>query len=473
MGGILITVAAGRAITRWDVTTGKMCAYRLLPGKPTNTFWLSCDGRLLAVAEGKSLAVFDTESGTCKSRLAVSAQRAAFRPGGKELVTAEYDKPPCRIRVWDLATHKNRLLAEVPSYVNAFAFRRDGKRLFAAVDNHSLRCWDVDSGKQVWRNNHWASYLAVSRHGQTVASNTYQGQGLLHLWEADTGRRIGGGSLENKCWTGGLAFAPDGRTVFQTDFKDVLLWDVATRKLHRRLAGAGSPFVVAPDGKTLFSLRDSLLRRWDLESGKPLYPDTAALGHTASVCGVVFTPDGKSLVTSGADETVRLWDLATQRSRTLLTEVRPRYGARISWSPDRWRTRQFPAQVLAVMADSRRLLSEAGNGQLRLTDIRTGNEVRRFDVRIRDKKALVGAVRLSADARTLWTLAYPSSEFASTIRLQSKGTLIDWDVATGRPLSERAWHGSAIYRISRSLRMAERWLWRTAASEMCEADRSV
>ncbi|MGH7225880.1 MAG: WD40 repeat domain-containing protein, partial [Gemmataceae bacterium] len=221
-------------------------------------------------------------------------------------------------------------------------------------------------------------------------------------------------------------------------YRDILLWDTATRTVRHRLAGAGSCYAVAPDSKTLVSVAGSRLRRWDVKTGKPLYPDTAGDGHTDAVCGLVFTPDGQGIVSIGADETIRVWDLATQRPRTLLPGVRPHYGAIVSWSPDSWRTRHFPAQVLAVTADSRRLLSEADNGQLRLTDIQTGKEVRRFDVRLRDKKAWIGAVRLSADARTLWTLTYPPPEFTSTIGIEKRGTLIDWDVATGRPLSEHA-----------------------------------
>ncbi|HEY7424825.1 MAG TPA: PQQ-binding-like beta-propeller repeat protein [Gemmataceae bacterium] len=441
-GRTLFTVAVGRAISRWDAATGRQRDHRLLPGKPTSQFWLSPDGRLLAVAEDKSVAVFDTETGACKRRLAVAAQRVAFHPDGKTAATAEYDKPSHRIRLWDLATGKDRLLTELPSYVNALAFSPDGKRLFAAVDNHSLRGWDVESGEEIWRNNHWASNLAVSPDGRTLCTDTYQ-RSELHLWDADTGRRIGGGSTGERRWVGRLAFSPDGRTVFLAAYKDVLLWDVAAGKVRRRLAGAGSPFVLAPDGKTLASIHSALLRRWDVETGKPLYPDTSERGHTGAVCGVVFTPDGRAVVTAGADETIRVWDLSTQRPRTLFTGVRPRYGALITWSPDSGRTHSFSPQFLAVTADSRRLLSDAGDNQLRLSDIRTGEEVRRFDVRIADNKAWMGAARLSADGRTLWTLTYPPPSLTSEIRIKTKGTLIDWDVATGQRLAARSvvWPG--------------------------------
>ncbi len=37
--------------------------------------------------------------------------------------------------------------------------------------------------------------------------------------------------------------------------------------------------------------------------------DQALTGHTSSVLSVVFSPDGHTLATGSADQTVRLWNL--------------------------------------------------------------------------------------------------------------------------------------------------------------------
>ena len=37
-------------------------------------------------------------------------------------------------------------------------------------------------------------------------------------------------------------------------------------------------------------------------------------GHSAGVCGVAVTPDGKRAVSASDDETLKVWDLDTGRS---------------------------------------------------------------------------------------------------------------------------------------------------------------
>src|SRR5262249_12815687 len=54
------------------------------------------------------------------------------------------------------------------------------------------------------------------------------------------------------------------------------------------------------------------LRLWDAATGREL---RSFVGHRGDVRCVAFSPDGKRLLSGGADGTVRLWDAATGRER--------------------------------------------------------------------------------------------------------------------------------------------------------------
>ena len=41
-------------------------------------------------------------------------------------------------------------------------------------------------------------------------------------------------------------------------------------------------------------------------------------GHTARVCKVLFTPDGKELISVSYDKTIRIWDVATGETSRVL-----------------------------------------------------------------------------------------------------------------------------------------------------------
>jgi hypothetical protein len=95
---------------------------------------------------------------------------------------------------------------------------------------------------------------------------------------------------------------------------DVLLWRTAALDAApRKAVGIHSDTILSlsfsPDGKTLISGgADKAARVIDVEK---LSVVRSLEGHTHHVLGVSWSPDGRSVVTGGADNVVKVWDVTT------------------------------------------------------------------------------------------------------------------------------------------------------------------
>jgi len=130
--------------------------------------------------------------------------------------------------------------------------------------------------------------------------------GTVKLWDVQNGRVIrafegGEGGIET------VAFDPQGEILVAAG-GGLRLWEVQTGKLLRELEGhLGSVSVAfAPQGATLASGgADNTVKIWDLHSGRLL---RTLEGHGETVWSLAFDPQGKTLASGSWDNTTKLWD---------------------------------------------------------------------------------------------------------------------------------------------------------------------
>ncbi|MFE3381485.1 WD40 repeat domain-containing serine/threonine protein kinase [Streptomyces anulatus] len=166
----------------------------------------------------------------------------------------------------------------------------------------------------------------------------------------------------------------------------------------------------SPDGKTLAtgSYGEKAVRLWDVATGR----NTSTL--TNEITSAAFSPDSKTLATSSTDNTVRLWDVATGRNTRTLTG---HTGA--VWS--------------VVFSPSGKVLATSGSDDT--ADLRDVN----YTARLWDAATGRNTRTLTGHTGGVWSVAFsPDGETLAT--RSDDETVRLWDAATGRDTAILASH---------------------------------
>ena len=220
--------------------------------------------------------------------------------------------------------HTDTLTGHTDSvYAKAF---KDNETLISGSQDHTLRAWDVTTGRQRWEEGVGDGVFAVALPSHNPHFIAYGGKHNynIRMRYSDDGDWRGevSGHTDDVI---SLAFRPNSyRLASASRDNTVRIWDVGNNNnlQHVRTLRGHTDDVTSvawsPDGRTLASgSYDGTVRLWNPNNGINF---AVLRGHTEHVYCVAWSPDGRILASGSSDDTVRLWDPDTHGTLRVLRE---------------------------------------------------------------------------------------------------------------------------------------------------------
>lgn len=373
-GQALWATTTDDTVTSYALSSGE--SQRTLTHKKVRAVACSQDGRFVATSAADGIVkIWNAGSGNeaasfqSVSRMAdwlVFDSTSHFLAVGE--TNAQHRTLPSFVRIFDVETWNLIVELTLEDQLGGLAFSQDGRLLFT---NHwasmTLGVWDVKTGADPEPpSGHRGSVQSIAFSPIDCRVVTGGADNTVRVWNAVDGTEL---HLFDGFRRGvaGLAISPDGRFILADD------------RLATQNAAPASEYSL----KLLNLATGAEVRRFE---GEPLGSNALA-----------FSPDGKLALSAGVSGF--LWDVASGKSLARLE--------------DRARS-TVPINTAAISPDGRRAICAGDDGIIRMWDVKTGREVRRFE----------------GHAGAIWTVAF-TPDGARIVSSGADGYVRVWETGSG------------------------------------------
>lgn len=313
----VLSASVDRTVKLWELsneeTTPPVGHTRRL-----NTLAVSTDGKWLASgSDDRTIKIWDMTSGQEVATLAEHSENVkalAFDPAGDRLVSGGDDK---KLRIWDLKTKKVLQTLDCDGTVAVIVFNAKGDKFlvwyYRSGDQSAstVQVYDRD-GKPLHaftEREKKVNCLSFTPDGEWVAMGSTDG--AVRIWDiAKSERPLGGDMPVHQKGVGDLVFSPDKKKLITGDEDgEIKIWDLAKKEAIKTIPAHKTGLLaiaMSPDGKRFITAgQNGELRLWDAEKGTKI----TEWELPTPLRNLVFSADGKKLITANGDTTLYVFDL--------------------------------------------------------------------------------------------------------------------------------------------------------------------
>ncbi|MBN1564495.1 MAG: protein kinase [Anaerolineae bacterium] len=308
-GALILSGSRDNTLKLWDAATGEELHTFTGHEDWVNRVDLSPDGtlaisgsadatvRLWDVATGDELDVFNDHGDQVRV--------VAFSPDGALALSVSWDDT---VMLWDV--EKRELL-------HVFADTEVQIETVTETDPETGQEVEKDIEVQVdiGADEDWSVFgletAAFSPDGSAIVMGAYDGS--LELWDVTTYELIRSFEADGKV-IGAVAFNPSGTQLLAASEDRFFLFDVATGEVLASF-NPGQEYYgslsFTRNGQQFFAAgsdNNITLWQWDV-AGDLVNKLDVFVGHSSYIAQITLSPDGKQLLSSSNDGTMRLWDL--------------------------------------------------------------------------------------------------------------------------------------------------------------------